>query len=121
MKKLKTLKDVVAKKNPECINPHTYVKKCPVNYDYLKDHYNGTCEQFINCEDCWNQTYIPFEDVKTYREKIIEGLKTMKAMCKFNTNASCDMCDISDLCEKVDIAFDGDEFIACSIEDLPEK
>ncbi len=120
---MKTLKDVVREKEPECVSDDAIgdVISCPFAYEYLRGHYNQRCEETLHCDDCWNQPYIPFEDEKSDRDKIIEGLKTMKAMCKFNTHASCDMCDISDLCEKVDIAFDGDEFIACSIEDLPEK
>lgn len=125
MKKLKTLKDVVAKNNPECINPHTYVKKCPSNYDYLKDHYNGTCEQFINCEDCWNQPYIPFEDVKTDRERIIEGAKIMRNICKENirkeTVNDCKKCSIYDICFEFDYASLDGSFTPECIGELPEK
>ena len=125
MRKLKTLKDVVARNNPECINPHIYVKKCPSNYDYLKDHYTGTCEQFVNCEDCWNQPYIPFDDVKTEREKIIEALQTMKQICVEERNTKkrldCNGCRLFDICSRIDDAFDGSEFFAWDIENLPEK
>lgn len=127
MRKLKTLKDVVRELEPDKVSNvfGADVKGCPYEYGYLKGHYNEKCEDTISCKACWSQPYIPFEDVNTDRERIIEALQTMKQICVEERNTKkrldCNGCRLFDICSSIDDAFDGSEFFAWDIENLPEK
>ena len=66
--KPKTLRDVVAEREPDKIDlDHDEpggVKHCPHHYDYLRDVKRKPCYECHTCDECWSQPYIPNEEAK---------------------------------------------------------
>lgn len=134
---MKTLKDVVKEHSPEHVNEKYKggVYDCPEDYPYLSGHYfSDECQTKkngeIDCDKCWMQPYLIPEEGKTDRdkndrEKIIDALKTMKQICveerERTKRSDCNGCNLFDICSRIDDAFDGSEFFALDIDNLPEK
>ena len=128
--KSKTMRDVVAERNPECIQKHENggVYGCPYFYEtypYLKNHFirnrfeNGGCDE--KCAECWGQPYIEKFSYEEERKKIIEGLNTMKRMCAF---PNCMDCEFADICISLDSGvapYEEYVFIPGNIDELPEE
>lgn len=64
--KPKTLRDVVAERDPDKIDPDEPggVKACPHHYDYLREVKRKPCIECATCDECWSQPYTPKEEAK---------------------------------------------------------
>lgn len=71
--KPKTLRDVVAERDPDKIDPDEAggVKGCPHHYDCLRDVKYTHCFDCFSCEECWSQPYTPKEEAKQERESLV--------------------------------------------------
>lgn len=79
-----TLKEKVAEIMPEMVGEDFAggVKVCPMNYDFLKGHYEakeieGHCFNQYKCEKCWNMEYIEdyVPDINVGNKNIRVGTK----------------------------------------------
>lgn len=79
--KPKTLRDVVAERDPDKIDPESKegVVGCPSDYAYLRESTgdsltvcpSGKDGWKLSCSDCWDRPYTPKEEAKQGRENLI--------------------------------------------------
>lgn len=79
--KPKTLRDVVAERDPDKIDPEAKggVFDCPCDYAYLRESTGDSrtvcprgkdgCQ--LSCSDCWDRPYTPKEEAKQGRENLV--------------------------------------------------